>query len=72
MDEQDVAGGAFDQGADLGPLVLSDDEVAFPVAGHGPVTGFSGSFADHHHRSGETRLALAGAAAGDAAGAAGP
>ena len=72
VDEQDVAGGAFDQGADLGSLVFADDEVAFPVAGYGPVGGFGGAFADHHHGGGETGLALVGAAVWDAAGAAGP
>ena len=49
VQQHHVAGGALDEGADRGPAVLADDEVAFPVAGHGPVVGLGGPFADHDH-----------------------
>ena len=38
-------GGALDERADRG-AVEPDDEVAFPVAGHGPVVGLGGPLAD--------------------------
>ena len=38
---------ALDQRADRGALE-PDEQVAFPVAGHGPVVGLGGPFADHH------------------------
>lgn len=36
VNKQDVSGCTLHQGADLGPLVPADDQVAFPVAGDGP------------------------------------
>jgi hypothetical protein len=32
-----------------GLAVLADDQVAFPVARHGPVRGLGRALADHHH-----------------------
>jgi hypothetical protein len=49
VQKQQVADGPLDQGADRGAADLADDQVAFPVAGHGPVPGLGGTFADHHH-----------------------
>jgi len=49
MQQHHEPGRAFDQGPDGGLLVAADDQVAFPVAGHGPVGGLGGAFADHHH-----------------------
>jgi len=49
VQQQHVTGGALDQGADRRPAVLADQEIAFPVAGHGPVIGLGGPLADHHH-----------------------
>ena len=40
-------GGAFHEGAGLGLAVATDDEVAFPVAGHGTIVDLGGSFGDH-------------------------
>jgi hypothetical protein len=57
---------ALDEGADLGGAVLADDQVAFPVAGHGPVGGPGGPVADHQHRHDEAGLALLLLAAGAA------
>src|SRR5204862_5226951 len=49
FDQHAVAGGALDEGGDEGGVVGADDQVAFPVAGHGAVGGFGGSFADVGH-----------------------
>ena len=38
-------GAALDQGADR-TVVRPDDQVAFPMAGHGPIRGFGGPVAD--------------------------
>ncbi|MFH9350416.1 hypothetical protein [Kitasatospora sp. NPDC017646] len=46
MDELDVAGGAVDQRADGGPVVLPDDQVALPVPRDESFGGFGGPFAD--------------------------
>src|SRR5690606_5014220 len=61
MDEHHVSRGALDECADRGLLVLSDDEVTFPVAGNGPVGNLGRAVADHDHRvpiSGLTLLRL--------------
>lgn len=50
VDEHGVAGAALDQGGDCGASACTDDQVAFPVAGHGPVVDGGGAVADHHHR----------------------
>lgn len=71
VDEQQVAGAAFDQGGDGGAGVAADDEVAFPVPGDGPVGCFGGPFTDHHHGVGVARLALGCVAVRAAHGAAG-
>jgi hypothetical protein len=47
--EHQVAGRAFDQGADGGLAVPADDQIALPVAGDGPVGRFSGPLTDHDH-----------------------
>lgn len=39
----------FDQGADRGPLVAADDEVALPVPRLGPVCGLEGSLVHRQH-----------------------
>ena len=52
VQQHHVAGGALDEGADRGRGVLADDQVAFPVAGHGPVFDLGWPFADHHHARG--------------------
>ena len=44
-----VPGLAFDQGRDLGPAALADDQVALPEPGHGPVRGLDRALADVHH-----------------------
>ena len=49
VEEHDVAAGALDQGADRGPVALTDDQVAFPVAGNGPVFGLRWTLGDHDH-----------------------
>ena len=43
------AGGTLDQCADRGTVVAADDQVAFPVAGHGSVGDLGRAFADHDH-----------------------
>lgn len=37
VDEQDVAGSAFNECADLGSVALADDQVAFPGARYGVI-----------------------------------
>ena len=44
-----IAGGPLNQGAHGGIAVLADDQVAFPVPGHGPVLDLGGPLADHDH-----------------------
>ena len=41
-------GGAFHQGAGLGLASSPDDEVAFPVSGHGTIVDLDWTFGDHH------------------------
>lgn len=60
VQEDDVAGGPFDHDADGGDTILANDQVAFPVAGHGSGFHLGGPFADPHHGSGEPRLAPLG------------
>ena len=48
VQQQGVAGRAFDQRADRGSIVFAEDEVALPVSGHGPVGRLRGPLADHH------------------------
>ena len=48
VDQHDQSGAAFDEGADGGAPVLADDEVAFPVAGDGPVLDLGGAVTDEH------------------------
>ena len=43
------AGGALDQGADRGPVLGADDQVALPVAGHRPVLDLGWPLADVDH-----------------------
>ena len=40
--QQHVAGLALDQRADIGAVLLADQQVALPVAGHGPVVTSAG------------------------------
>ena len=47
VDQHREPGGALDEGADRRAL-QPDDEIAFPVPGHGTVLGFGRAFADHH------------------------
>ena len=49
FDQHAVAGGALDEGGDEGAGVGADDQVAFPVAGHGAVVGFGGPLGDVDH-----------------------
>src|SRR3982075_3288482 len=49
VQQHDIAGGPLHQGADGGVVVLGDDQVAFPVAGHGAVFDLGGTIRDHHH-----------------------
>ena len=53
-------GGAFDERADR-RAVQAEDEVAFPVAGNGPIFDLGGAFADHDLRCDELLAASAGA-----------
>ena len=45
LDQHPHPGGALDQGGDRAGAVGADDQVAFPVAGHGPVVGLGGTLA---------------------------
>jgi hypothetical protein len=56
--EQDVAGGAFDEGGDRRAAVRANDQIAFPVARDGTVLDFGGPIANHQHRRLEPRTAL--------------
>jgi hypothetical protein len=47
VQQHDEPGGALDQGADRGGAVFSDDQVAFPVSGHGPISDLGRPLADH-------------------------
>jgi hypothetical protein len=58
-------GRALDQGPDRG-AVQPDDQVSFPVAGHGPVRGLGGPLADHDPGCHELLAAAACAGPGDA------
>ena len=49
VQQQGEAGGAFDEGADGGPVLGAGDQVAFPVAGHGPVGDLGRPVGDHDH-----------------------
>ncbi|RDI13052.1 hypothetical protein DEU38_1352 [Rhodococcus sp. AG1013] len=49
VDEHHVAGGAFDEGADRGLVVLPDDQIPLPMPGHGPVVDLGGALADQDH-----------------------
>ena len=49
MNEKGVAGGAFDQGAQAGFPVQSQDEIAFPVSGNRAVGNFSWSLLNREH-----------------------
>ncbi|GAA3295046.1 hypothetical protein GCM10020295_21190 [Streptomyces cinereospinus] len=69
--QRHAASGAFDQGTDGRGVVLADDQIAFPVAGHRPVLGLCGTTADHHHGVAEAGPALLGPATGLAPPAAG-
>ena len=44
VEQQHVAGGPLHQGADRRAVSLADDEVAFPVPGHGPVVDLGRAF----------------------------
>jgi hypothetical protein len=48
-DQHPQPGGSFDQCRHLGGAVCADDQVAFPVAGHGSVLDFGRTLGDHHH-----------------------
>jgi hypothetical protein len=40
VNQQDVAGGSFDQGADPGAVALADDHITFPMAGRRAILDF--------------------------------
>jgi hypothetical protein len=63
--------GPLDESADR-RAAQAEDEVAFPVAGDGPVDGFGGPLADHDLFGDEPFPAPAGAGPGDAQRPAGP
>jgi hypothetical protein len=71
VDEHHVAGGALDEGADRRRAVGADDQVAFPVPGHGPVADVGRALTDHDHRVADPGRAGGGVAARRAAGAPG-
>lgn len=47
MQQHREPGGALDQRPDRG-AAQANDEIAFPVSGHGQVLGLSGPLTDHH------------------------
>ena len=49
MQQEHEAGGAFHEGANGAAPAFAEDEVAFPVARHGPVINLGGSFGDVDH-----------------------
>jgi hypothetical protein len=57
-DEHEVAGLTFDKRGNRGHA-LPEDEIAFPVPGHGPVVGLGWPFADAEHTA-ELALAVVG------------
>ena len=59
-------GGAFDQGADRGAARGSDDQVAFPVPGHGPVGDLGGALADRERLAVGVRAPVTSTAPGSA------
>ena len=65
MQQQREPGGALDERPDR-RAVEADDEVAFPVAGHGTVRGLGGPLADQDLRGHERLPAATGPCAGDA------
>ena len=69
--EQDrVAGGAFHERADGAFVGAPADQVALPMAGHGPVGDLGGPFVDHDHRFAKARTPASPLAARAAHGAA--
>ena len=65
MQQHGEPGGPFDEGAD-GGAVQADDEVTLPMAGDGPVVGFSWSLADHDGIADEVLAASTGTRSRDA------
>jgi hypothetical protein len=49
VQQHNEPGAAFDQGADGGLQIAADEQIPFPMAGHGPVLRLGRTFADHHH-----------------------
>jgi len=49
VQQRDIPAGAFDEGSDRCIPAGSHDQIAFPVAGHGAVGRFGGTFTDQHH-----------------------
>ena len=49
VDEGQIAGAPLDEGADRALVVVADEEVALPVAGHRPVLNLSRPLADEDH-----------------------
>jgi hypothetical protein len=68
MEQQDVAGGALDQGAHCRLRAPPQDQVTFPVTRNGAVLHLLGTLTDHHHVADPTRIlwALLRAALGPA------
>jgi hypothetical protein len=44
-----VVRGPLHQGADRGQVFAADDQIALPVAGHGPILGLGRTFGDVDH-----------------------
>ena len=60
MDQPNQAGLALDEGSDRRALVLTDDEITFPMPWLAAVTGSEWPLMDRQHRLGEPRTAPAG------------
>src|SRR5271163_24066 len=58
-------GGALDQGADLGGLILADNQIALPMAGYGAVNSLGGTQRDvDHARNAATAITCSSSATG--------
>jgi hypothetical protein len=56
---------ASDQGADLGELIFTHDQISFPVPGHGPIIGLGWPLRDVDHAGDPaTAIPAAGTIAG--------
>jgi len=49
VQQQHKPSGPLDDGAHGAAAALAQDEVAFPVAGHGAISDLGGPFGDHDH-----------------------